>query len=73
MTRRKALDIKKEILSLLKQKEMSVRELETKTGTNNLTLKTQLEELQYFGFVDLVHHKKNKKNGREYTTIKLNG
>ena len=39
MVRRTALDIKKEILDLLKQKEMSLRELESKVDTNFLTIK----------------------------------
>ncbi len=71
MARRKALDIKKEIMELLRKGELSIRELETKTGTNNLTIKTQLEELAYFGFIELIHHKKSEHNGREYTTVKL--
>ena len=72
MKRRKALEIKKQILDLLKQKEMSLRELETKVNTNYQTIKTQIKELEFLGFVTLVHHEKNQKNGRPFTTARLN-
>ena len=71
--RRKALEIKKRILSTLKKHgEMSYRDLETKVNTNNKTVKTQIEELEWFGKVIVFKHDKNKKNGRPYTSIKLN-
>jgi len=69
--RRTALEIKKNIISLLKGKEISLRELETKLDTSNLTVKRQLEELSYLGIVELIHHKKNPINGRPYTTARL--
>jgi len=70
--RRIALDIKKEILQLLKKnKEMSLRELESKINTNNKTIRSQVEELEYFGFVKIIKHEKNEINGRPYTTIVL--
>jgi len=70
--RRKALDIKKRILEVLKkEKELSLRELETKVNTNNKTLKTQIEELEWFDKVKKIKHDKNNINGRPYTTIKL--
>lgn len=70
--RRKALEIKKKILNSLKTKgEMSLRELETKVNTNDKTLKTQIEELEFFGRVVKIKHDKNRVNGRPYTTIKI--
>ena len=69
--RRTALEIKKKIIDLLKQKEMSIREIETKVNTNYLTVKTQLEELEYFGLVTLINHNRNNKNGRPFTTVRL--
>ena len=70
--RRKALEIKKKILDVLKkEKELSLRELETKVNTNDKTLKTQIEELEYFDRVIKTKHIKNKINGRPFTTIKL--
>ncbi len=69
--RRTALDIKKEILKLLKEKEMSLRELETKVNTNFQTIKTQIKELEYFGFIKVTKHEKNNINGRPFTSVKL--
>jgi len=71
MARKTGLEIKKEILTILKQKECSLRELETKINTNYLTIKNHLEELNFLKIIELVHHKKNKKNGRPYTTAKI--
>ena len=70
--RRKALEIKKKIIEILKKYgEMSLRDLETKANTNNKTIKTQIEELEWFERVIVLKHNKNKKNGRPYTSIKL--
>ncbi len=67
MKRRTAL----EILKLLKEKEMSLRELESKVNTNFQTIKTHIKELEYFGFVKVIKHEKNKINGRPFSTVKL--
>ena len=70
--RRKALDIKKKILEVLrKEGEMSLRELDIKVNTNSSTIKTQIEELEFFGKVDVLKHSKNEINGRPYRTVKL--
>jgi predicted ArsR family transcriptional regulator len=71
MKRRKALDIKRKILELLKEGEKSLRELETKVNTNYKTIRTQVKELEYFGLIEIVYYNKNRINGRPYTTIKL--
>lgn len=71
MKRRIALDIKKEILKLLKEKEMSLRELETKVNTNYHTIKTQVKELEYLGFVKTTKHDKSDANGRPFISVKL--
>lgn len=71
MKRRIALEIKKKILALLKNNEISVRELETRVNTNYLTLKTQLDELEFFGLIERTKHNRNDKNGKPYTTIRL--
>ena len=71
MTRRIALDIKKKIIELLKEKgEMSIRELETKVNTNHKTMLAQIKELEFFGLVEVVHYEKNDVNGRPYTNVK---
>ena len=71
MKRRVALEIKKKILALLKNNEISVRELETKVNTNHLTLKTQLDELEFFKLIERIKHDRNDKNGKPYTTVRL--
>ena len=71
MKRRVALEIKKKILALLKNNEISVRELETKVNTNHLTLKTQLDELEFFKLIERIKHNRNDKNGKPYTTVRL--
>ena len=70
--RRKALNIKKEILKVLKQfGEMSLRDLDIKVNTNYKTIRDQIEELEFFDRVIVTPHQKNEKNGRPYTTVKL--
>jgi predicted ArsR family transcriptional regulator len=69
--RRKALQIKKQILKVLKNKEMTYKDLERKINTNSETIKTQIKELEYLGFVKTTKHEKSKHTGRPFTTIKL--
>ncbi len=51
--------------------EMSLRELDIKVNTNYNTIRKQVEELEFFGKVVVTKHKKNKINGRPYTSVKL--
>ncbi|MCW8966666.1 MAG: hypothetical protein OQK82_08290 [Candidatus Pacearchaeota archaeon] len=69
--RRRPLEIKKKIISLLKSGEMSLRQLESKVNTSNQTIKNHLEELEYFRKIVFIKHAKNPKNGRPYTTVRL--
>ena len=70
--RRKALEIKKKILDVLKKEgELSLRELDIKVNTNSETIRTQTEELEFFGKVKITTYPKNEVNGRPYTTVKL--
>ncbi len=72
MSRKTGLDIKKEILRVLKEnKECSLRELETKINTNNITIKKHIEELEFLGHVKIIKHEINERNGRPYTTVSL--
>jgi len=72
MQRRKALDIKKDILKILEKKEeISLRDLDIRVNTNFRTIRTQIEELEYFGKIVITKHQKNDKNGRPYTTVRL--
>ena len=72
MKRRNGLEVKKKILQILKEnREMSLGEIERKTNTNNLTILNHMKELEFFGLVEVVKHKKNEKTGRPYTSVKL--
>lgn len=72
MGRRRGLDIKKKILQLLKEKgELSLGELERGTNANNITILTHVEELEFFGFVEIVKHERSEKTGRPYTSVRL--
>ena len=72
MKRRDGLSIKKKILQILKENgEMSLGEIERKTNTNNLTILSHIKELEFFGLIEIIKHKKNEKTGRPYTSIKL--
>jgi len=72
MPRRKALDIKKEIIKILKaSNEISIQKLERKVNTNHLTIREQIKELEYFGLVKTTKHDKSEANGRPFTTVKL--
>lgn len=71
MVRRTALDIKKRILDLLKQKERTIRELETKVNTNHETILTQLKELEFFGLIKIIEHTKHNINGKPFRSVRL--
>ncbi len=70
--KRRVIDIKKLILKILKEeKELSLKALEIKVNTSSQTLKTQLEELEFLGMVELIKHSKSEKTGRPYTSVRL--
>ena len=71
MVRKSGLLIKKGIIEALKKKEYSLRELETKLNTNNLTIKNHCKELEFLKIIELVKHKRSKVNGRPFTSVKL--
>jgi len=72
MTKRKPLDIKKEIISILKkEKVISVKKLERKVDTNYQTILNNCEELEYFGFVKIKSTMEGSINGREYLIVEL--
>ncbi len=72
MVRRKALDIKKDILKILKEEgEISLRDLDIKVNTNSQTIKTQIEELEFFDKVVVTKYPKSDKTGRPFTTVRL--
>jgi len=70
--KRKVIDIKKAILKILKKEgELSLKALEIKVNTGSQTIQTQIEELEFFGLVEVIKHKKSEKTGRPYTSVKL--
>ena len=69
MARKTGLIIKKEILHLVAEKPRSYRELESKLGTNYLTIRKHCEELAYLGLIDVAHEKRNEYNGRPFTVV----
>lgn len=72
MKRRGSLEMKKKILQILKENgEMSLGEIERKTNTNNLTILNHIKELEFFGLIEVIKHKKSEKTGRPYTTVRL--
>jgi len=72
MVRRQGLEIKKKILNLLKEyRELSLRELETKTNTNNITILNHVKELEFFDKIEVIKHQKSEKTGRPFTSVKL--
>jgi len=72
--KRRVIDIKKAILKVLeKEKELSLKALEIKVNTGSQTLKTQIEELEFLGKIEVMKHNKSEKTGRPYTTVKLKG
>jgi len=72
MKRRGGLEIKKKILQILKENlEMSLGELERKTNANNLSILNHIKELEFFGKVEVIKHKKSAKTGRPYTSVRL--
>ena len=71
MPRKTGLIIKKEIVQYLNGKPLALRELETKIRTNYLMIRKHCEELEYFGLIKLVKHKRNSQNHRPYITAEL--
>ena len=70
--KRKPLEIKKEILKILKsEQEISIKKLERKINTNYQTILNNCEELAYFGFIQVIKTKENTMTGREYLLVKL--
>ena len=70
--KRKVLDIKKDILRTLKKEgELSFKALEIKVNTGSQTIFTQLEELEFFGAIEVKKIKKNPKTGRPSKSVCL--
>jgi len=69
--KRKPLEIKKQIMKILKaEQEISIKKLEKKIHTNYQTILNNCEELEYFGLLKVMKTKENTLNGREYLVVK---
>ena len=71
MKYRTGLEIKKEIIKLLREKEHVISQLERKINTSDKVLKRHLKELEYLGIVRIIKHKKSRKTGRPYSVARI--
>lgn len=72
MAKRKPLEIKKEILNILrKEGSMSVKKLEKKVNTNYQSILNNCEELEYFKLVKISKTDVDSVNGKEYLVVTL--
>lgn len=71
MEYRTGLEIKKDILRLLKVKPHVISELERKVGTSDRVLHRHLAELEYLGIVEIIKHEKSPHTGRPFKVAKL--
>jgi hypothetical protein len=69
--KRTPLEIKKQIIAMLKEKQTSLRQLDIKVNCGYRTVICQCKELEYMGIVRIIKHQKNPKTGRPYSTAEL--
>lgn len=69
--KRSPIEIKKQIIKLLKAGKRSLRDLDIRVNCGYRTVINQCEELEYLGIVKLVKHSRNPKTGRPYTSVEL--
>ncbi len=71
MSKRTSFDIKKRILSNLKNSILTYAELERKVNTGFKTIKSNCEELEIYGLIEIKRVEKHSKNGKAYFQIKI--
>jgi len=71
MLKRTSLDIKKKILNLIKSSPMTYAQLERKVNTGFITIKSNCEELQLYGFIKIEKKDKHQRSGRPYFIVKI--
>ena len=70
--RRTFLQIRKEILrTLIKNGELSLRQLDRKVNTSSETIRRQVKDLESLDFVVVKHYKSHPKNKKPYTTCRI--
>lgn len=70
MSKRDSFIIRKKILNFLKDKPMTLAELERKVNTNSRTIRKDCEELEYYRLV-ILEKQIHPSNGRPSTIVKL--
>jgi len=65
------LEIKKKIITILKEKPISLRKLETKLNIGYNPIKLHCKELEFLGVVKITKTKEGSKNGRPYSFVEL--
>lgn len=71
MSKRKPYDLRKEILMILREKELTLTQIQTKLSTNYDSVKKNCFELQEYEQVEIRKEKSHKKNGKPYYVVKL--
>ena len=71
MSKRSSREIKKKILSLIKEKPLTLAQLERKVNTGFRTIKSNCQELESFGFVQIETIKKHKANGKPSYLVRI--
>lgn len=65
------LEIKKKIISALKEGSISLRKLETRLNVGYNSIKRHCEELAYLNLLTLRTVQEGSKNGRDYILVTL--
>lgn len=71
MSKRSSFEIKEKILKCLKSGSMTYAQLERKINTGFETIKSNCEELERFGFIEIKKIEKHERNGRFYFQLSL--
>lgn len=70
MTKRRSYDIRKKILYMVRESPVSYTRIQTKLSTNYDSVKSNCEELEFYGFVK-VNKVSNPENGRSSYEVEL--
>lgn len=71
MSYRTGLEIKKEILALLKKHPCVISEMERKVKTSDKVLHRHLKELEFLGIIELIRYDRSPNTGRPYMVAKI--
>jgi len=71
MSKRTPYEVRKSILRILKEKPLSLTQIQTKLSTNYDSVKKNCSELAEYEQVEVTKHDKHSKNGKPYYIVKL--